>query len=250
MMHAEIDETEIKDQFAPHEPDLTGFSRVVKSRFQEAIGRTVKRDDFMVFPDGCEKGLIGTMVNGHGFEVPVYEHELSIMSKAESYSPYWATDIGRYTEEQLADQEYMAGELYTMAQDDFEYNTVRSLPYQHEHAPVIMDALHDSDERTESTRWDTDIVGKLDARWNPAFVGTVEGPDCEPVAVYEYGLMVDTMMHDHGVNAELAKTLLDNFLDLAEVRPTILYGFEVDRDRWDSVSENINDEVMEEFFNA
>jgi hypothetical protein len=65
MMHAEIDKNEIKDPFAPHEPDLTGFSRVVKSRFQEAIGRTVKRDDFMVFPDGCEKGLIGTMVNVH-----------------------------------------------------------------------------------------------------------------------------------------------------------------------------------------
>lgn len=249
-MDKEEEKQKIEDLFGPHPLDLKGFSKAVKARFKEATRRTDKQNEYMVFPDGCEKGLIGTMVNGHGVEVPVYEHELSIMSKAESYGSDWATDIGDYTEEQLADKEYMAGELYTMAQDDFEYNTVRSLPYQHEHAPVIMDALHDNDERTESTRWDTDIVGRLDERWNPAFVGTVEGPDCEPVAVYEYGLMVDTMMHEHGVDAELAKTLLDNFLDLAEVRPTILYGFDVDRDRWNSVSENINDEVMEEFFNA
>ena len=73
----------LENIFAPHEPDLTGFSRTVKSRFQEATRRTL--NDYMVFPDGCEKGLIGTMVNGHGVEVPVYERELSIMSKAESY---------------------------------------------------------------------------------------------------------------------------------------------------------------------
>lgn len=249
-MDKEEEKQKIEELFGPHPLDLKGFSKAVKARFKEATRRTDKQNEYMVFPDGCEKGLIGTMVNGHGVEVPVYEHELSIMSKAESYGPDWATGIGDYTEEQLADKEYMNGELYTMAQDDFEYNTVRSLPYQHEHAPVIMDALHDNDERTESTRWDMDIVGKLDERWNSAFVGTVEGPDCEPVAVYEYGLMIDVMMHEHGVNAELAKTLLENFLDLAEVRPTILYGFEVDGDRWNSVSENIDDEMMEAFFNA
>ena len=38
--------------FAPHEPDLTGFSQAVKARFHETTRRTLKHGDYMVFLDG------------------------------------------------------------------------------------------------------------------------------------------------------------------------------------------------------
>ena len=127
--------------------DRKGLSKAVKARFKEATRRANKRNEYMVFPDGCEKGMIGTIVNENGIEVPVYEYELSVRSKMESYGPNWAEEMGDYTEEQLADADFMESELYTLANDDFNYNTVRStvrsLPYQHEHAPIILEVLHD-----------------------------------------------------------------------------------------------------------
>ena len=156
------------------------------------------------------------------------------------------------SEEQLADADYMALELYNLANDDFHFNTVRSLPYQHEHAPIIMEALHDIDERGDSTRWDMPLVGKLDKRWDDAFVGTIEGnTDC-PVAVYEFGLFVKAVMAEMGVDAKFGKKLAKKYLDegINGDKPAILYGFKVDADRWDELRKDINDEMMEAFFNA
>ena len=46
-----------------------------------------------------------------------------------------------------ADEEFMRSELYTMAVEDFEYNTLRALPYQHEHAPLIVEGFYVDGER-------------------------------------------------------------------------------------------------------
>ena len=242
----------IEELFGPHPLNLKGFSKAVKARFKEATRRTNKQNEYMVFPDGCEKGMIGTIVNGAGIEVPVYERELSIMSKAESYGPDWAEDMGDYTEEQLADADYMAAELYSTATQDFEFNTERSLPYQHEHAPIILEVLHDIEERGDSLRWDMPIVGKLDKRWDDAFVGTIEGDTDAPVAVYEFGLFVKAVMAEMGVDAKFGKKLAKKYLDegIEGDKPAILYGFKVDADRWDALRKDINDEMMEAFFNA
>ena len=206
----------------------------------------------MLFLDGCEKGMIGTIVNEHGIEVPVYEYELSVRSKMESYDPNWAEELGGYTEEQLADADFMASELHTLADDDFNFNTVRSLPYQHEHAPIIMEALHDIGERGDSIRWDLPIVVKLDKRWDDAFVGTIEGnTDCS-VAVYEFDLFVKAVMAETGVDAKFGKKLANEYIDegINGDKPVILYGFKVDADRWDALGKDINDEMMEAFFDA
>lgn len=251
-MDKEEEKQKIEDLFGPHPLDLKGFSKAVKARFTEATRRADKRNAYMVFPDGCEKGMIGTIVNEHGIEVPVYEYELSVRSKMESYGPNWAEEMGGYTEEQLADVDFMESELHTLADDDFNFNTVRSLPYQHEHAPIILEALHDIGERGDSIRWDMPIVGKLDKRWDDAFVGTIEGnTDC-PVAVYEFGLFVKAMMAEMGVDAKFGKKLAKKYLDEGVIggKPAILYGFKVDADRWDALRDDINDELMEEFLNA
>lgn len=160
--------------------------------------------------------------------------------------------MGDYTEEQLADADFMESELYTLANDDFNFNTVRSLPYQHEHAPIIMQALHDIGERGDSIRWDMPIVGKLDKRWADAFVGTIEGnTDC-PVAVYEFGLLVKAVMAEMGVDAKFGKKLAKEYIDegINGDKPVILYGFKVDADRWDALGKDINDAMMEAFFDA
>lgn len=191
-------------------------------------------------------------MNEHGIEVPVYEYELSVRSKMESYGPNWAEEMGGYTEEQLSDADFMASELHTLADDDFNFNTVRSLPYQHEHAPIIMQALHDIGERGDSIRWDMPIVGKLDKRWADAFVGTIEGnTDC-PVAVYEFGLFVKAVMTEMGVDAKFGKKLAKEYIveGINGDKPVILYGFKVDADRWDALGKDINDEMMEAFFDA
>ena len=127
-MDKEEEKQKIEELFGPHPLDLKGFSKVVKARFKEATRRTNKRNDCMLLLDGCEKGMIGTIVNEHGIEVPVYEYDLSVRSKMESYDPNWAEELGGYTEEQLADADFMASELHTLANDDFNFNTVRSLP--------------------------------------------------------------------------------------------------------------------------
>ena len=106
-MDKEEEKKKIDDLFAPHDLDLEGFSDAVKARFEEATCRTDKQNEYMLFPDGCELGMIGTMVNEHGIEVPVYERGLSIRSKMKSYGPDWAKEMGVYTEEQLSDPEYM-----------------------------------------------------------------------------------------------------------------------------------------------
>lgn len=252
VMDKEEEKQKIEDLFGPHPLNLKGFSKAVKARLKEATCRTNKRNDFMLFLDGCEKGMIGTIVNEHGIEVPVYEYELSVRSKMESYGPNWAEEMGGYTEEQLSDADFMASELHTLADDDFNFNTVRSLPYQHEHAPIIMEALHDIGERGDSIRWDMPIVGKLDKRWDDAFVGTIEGnTDC-PVAVYEFGLFVKAVMAEMGVDAKFGKKLAKEYIDegINGDKPVILYGFKVDADRWDALGKDINDAMMEAFFDA
>lgn len=247
-MDKEEEKQKIEELFGPHPLDLKGFSKA----FKEATRRTDKRNEYMVFPDGCEKGMIGTIVNEHDIEVPVYEYELSVRSKMESYDPNWAEEMGVYTEEQLADADFMESELYTLANDDFNFNTVRSLPYQHEHAPIILEVLHDIEERGDPIRWDMPIVGKLDKRWDDAFVGTIEGDTDCPVAVYEFGLFVKAVMAEMGVDAKLGKKLAKKYLDEGVIggKPAILYGFKVDADRWDALGKDINDAMMEAFFDA
>lgn len=251
-MDKEEEKKQIDKLFAPHGLNLKGFSKDVKARFKEATRRTNKQGEYMLFPDGCELGMIGTMVNEHGIEVPVYERGLSILSKMRSYGPNWATEMGTYTEEQLADKDFMESELFTTAEEDFDYNTVRSLPYQHEHAPEIIEVFHDISERSDSTRWDMPIKGKLDKRWDSAFIGTSESSDCSPIAVYEFGLFVKAMMVENGVDAKLGKKLAELYLQnsIQGDYPCILNGFKVDAERWDTLRDDINDELMEAFLNA
>lgn len=145
-MSKETETSELDRLAEPHGPDLTGQSPVVHERFDESAGRAECNEDYIVFLDGMEKALIGTADVG-GTQVAVYERELCIQCLMENYGPNWADACGDYTEEQKADEEFMRSELYTMAVEDFEYNTLRALPYQHEHAPIIVEGFCVDSER-------------------------------------------------------------------------------------------------------
>lgn len=102
------------------EPDLTKVSPVVKQRFAEASELAEDNDDQIYFIDGMERALIGTMVNADGVRVAVYEKGLCLDCLMDDM-----------TEEEAIDW--------------FEYNTLRSLPYLHEHAPVIIERFEHDD---------------------------------------------------------------------------------------------------------
>ena len=54
-MDKEEEKQKIEDLFGPHPLDLKGFSKAVKARFKEATRCTNKQNEYMLFPDGCER---------------------------------------------------------------------------------------------------------------------------------------------------------------------------------------------------
>ena len=245
----------IEEVFGPHDLDVSGFSETVQARFAEATDRTNKRDDYMLFLDDLERAMIGTAVNDAGTEVAVYERELCLRCKMDSYGPNWKeiAGTGASDDETGTDED---GELYTMAVEDFEYNTVRSLPYQYEHAPIIFEAFHDDEERGDKTRWDEPIVARGDERFDDALLGTcektVELPrhlydqqdppksfdyDIQNVAVYDIGLLGDRV-------DELIKSLGDG------LKPVLISHFAVDNERFEELRTAVNETVMEKFMYA
>ena len=221
----------------PHEPDLDGLSDVVKERFNEAIARTIRENDYMKFIDDMERAMIGTARNANGVVVAVYEQELCIKCKMESYGPDWAENIGIYTKEQMADKEYMASELYTTAAEDYYFNTVNALPYEKEHAPIIVEAFHDGEDRSDADRGGESIIGKQPSMFDDALIGTYRTQECEDVAVYDAGLLGNRLEAFHrGVKKG--------------EEPLILRHFKVDDTRFEKLREQVNETVMEGFMYA
>ena len=139
-------------------PKLDGQSETVKARFEEVELVADTNDDFIMLLDGMEKALVGITVNSFNHPVAVYERELCIQCLMESYGKDWAKTLDCYTPEQLKDKEYMEDELRTMAEEDFNFNTIRSLPYCYDrsdknsqpgdHAPIIIEGFG-----VDTARW-------------------------------------------------------------------------------------------------
>ena len=246
----------LRDLFAPHEVDVSGFSPVVQARFAEAIERIKAEKDKMYFLDDMERAMIGTAMvqyvppreSGADNEktespapitklVAVYERELAIKCKMESYGSDWADNIGTYTAEERADEGFMQGELYTLACDDFGFNTLRSLPYKHEYAPVIFEAFHEGDERSDLDQFDEPVVAHGDSRFDDALIGTYENGDGDTAAVYDIGLLGDRL-------DDLLKTLGDG------PKPLLLNHFKVDDGQFETFRKTVNEEEMEKLMYA
>lgn len=123
--------------------DLTKAGPKVVERFDEATARDDKDGDNICILHGLEKAMIGTTeVDGH--VVAVYERNLCIKCIAEGYSDEDIAELYKdeYTEEQLKNPDLVRELKMRDAEEYFEYNTVRTIPYAREAAPVIIEGFY------------------------------------------------------------------------------------------------------------
>lgn len=108
------------------------YSPAVAERYDEACDRDDDLGANIVMFDEMEDAMVGTTVNAAGIVVPVYERELCIKSLAKKYMA-----SGDYKDEDDAN---------LAATEWFEHNTMGTLPYLKDQAPVIIDSfMRDSD---------------------------------------------------------------------------------------------------------
>ncbi|MBR2305844.1 MAG: hypothetical protein IKA48_01285 [Fibrobacter sp.] len=103
------------------------YSKAVAERYDEACDRDDELGANIVMFDEMEDGMVGTTVNAAGIVVPVYERELCIRSLARKFMK-----SGDYKDEDEANQ---------AATEWFEFNTMGTLPYLKDQAPVIIDSF-------------------------------------------------------------------------------------------------------------
>lgn len=122
--------------------DLTKAGPKVVERFDEATQRDEKDGDNICILHGLEKAMIGTTQIGDN-TVAVYERGLCLKCLAEGYSDEDIRELHKdeYSEEELQDSSLIADLKLRDAEEFFEYNTMRSLPYAHDAAPVIVEGF-------------------------------------------------------------------------------------------------------------
>jgi len=131
--------------------DLTQAGPLVVERFDEATQRDDKDGDNICILHGLEKAMIGTTEVGDS-TVAVYERSLCIKCIADGFTDEdMRTCHGdEYPEEQLQDPEFLHELKLQDAEEYFEYNTVRSIPYAKDAAPVIVNGFFPDSERWEA----------------------------------------------------------------------------------------------------
>ena len=105
------------------------ISSITDKMAEDKVAEVARRGDDLEqeveIIDGMDKAIVGTCVNEYGNIVAVYDRELCIQCIMESMS-------------ESDDPEY---DPYESAMEFFEYNTVRSLPYRKDRAPIIIELL-------------------------------------------------------------------------------------------------------------
>lgn len=131
--------------------DLTQAGPLVVERFDEATQRDDKDGDNICILHGLEKAMIGTAEIGDN-TVAVYERSLCIKCIADGYTDEDTRTLhsDEYSQEQLQDPEFLYELKLQDADEYFEYNTERSLPYAKDAAPVIVDGFFPDSERWEA----------------------------------------------------------------------------------------------------
>ena len=83
--------------------------------------------------------------------VAVYERNLCIKCIADDYDDEGIAELhkGEYTEEELKNPDLLRELKMRDAEEFFEYNTIRALPYAHQAAPLILEGFG-----TDEERWD------------------------------------------------------------------------------------------------
>lgn len=90
-------------------------------------------DTNIVLLHGMERALVGTMLNGKGILVAVYEENLCIECLADDF--------------RKDNPDRDDAENWTDAEEWFSYNTLRAIPYMGEGAPVVIRGFHRDEEK-------------------------------------------------------------------------------------------------------
>ena len=100
-------------------------AKMAEGKVAEVTRRGDERGQEVVIIDGMDKAIVGTCVNEYGKIVAVYDRELCIQCLMES----------------MSESDDPEDDPYESAIEFFEYNTVRSLPYLKDQAPIIIELL-------------------------------------------------------------------------------------------------------------
>lgn len=84
--------------------------------------------------------------------VAVYERNLCIKCIADDYDDKDIAELHKneYTEEELKNPDLLRELKLRDAEEFFEYNTIRALPYAHQAAPIILEGFDVDDDRWEA----------------------------------------------------------------------------------------------------
>ena len=82
----------------------------------------------------------------------MYERQLCIKCIADDYDDKDIAELhkGEYSEEELQNPELLQELKLRDAEEFYEYNTDRALPYAHEAAPIILEGFDADDERWDA----------------------------------------------------------------------------------------------------
>lgn len=128
--------------------DLTKAGPLVVERFDEATVRDETEGDNICILHGLEKAMIGTAEVGD-HTVAVYERSLCIQCIADGFTDEDMKNLYKdeYSEEELNNPDLLQELKLKDAEEFFEYNTVRALPYAHDAAPIILEGFSVDSER-------------------------------------------------------------------------------------------------------
>jgi thiamine pyrophosphokinase len=131
--------------------DLSKAGKTVVERFDEATARDEFDGNHICILHGLEKAMIGTAQLGD-HTVAIYERGLCIQCIADGMND---SDVAKlhadeYSAEELKNPELIRTLKLQDAEEFFEYNTVRALPYMGDATPLIIEGF-----AVDGNRWDS-----------------------------------------------------------------------------------------------
>lgn len=126
----------------PTKYDLSKAGKTVVERFDEATARDEFEGNHICILHGLEKAMIGTAQLGD-HTVAIYERGLCIQCIADGMKDSDVVKLHKdeYSEEELKDPELVKELKHRDAEEFFEYNTVRALPYMGDATPLIIEGF-------------------------------------------------------------------------------------------------------------
>jgi hypothetical protein len=122
--------------------DLSKAGKTVVDRFDEATARDEASGDNICILHGLEKAMIGT-AQRDDHTVAIYERGLCIQCIADGMNDADVAELHKdeYSEDELKDPELIKTLKHQDAEEFFEYNTVRALPYMGDAKPIIIEGF-------------------------------------------------------------------------------------------------------------